>query len=593
MKKNIEIYVKETVKSLYSIDAERDKLNISIEKTKEGIIGDYTIVVFPFLKFSKKNVADTAKEIAVYIESHYKYIGSYNIIQGFINIKMTYEYWIDQLNKLCFDTAKNEEKTQNIMIEFSSPNTNKPIHLGHVRNNLLGDSISRILNEAGYNVTKVNLINDRGVHICKSMLAWIKWGNKATPETTGMKGDKLVGEYYVLFDKKYKEELKILKNQGFNDEEAQNKSQLMLEVRELLQKWESNDKETRKIWETMNSWVYKGFDETYKLLNIEFDKLYYESDTYLLGKQMVEKGLNDGIFTKDEDSSVWIDLTNEGLDRKIILRSDGTTVYITQDIGTAFQRFEEYNPQKLIYVVGSEQDYHFNVLKKIISKFNSEFANKIEHLSYGMVELPDGKMKSREGTVVDADDLINEMIENAKSISEESGRINEFDDETKEKTIKMIALGALKYYILKVDPKKQMLFNPKESIDFNGNTGPFIQYTHARICSVIRKSEELKIKYNGNVSTEQKLLEQEVQLILLLSEFNSTIKEAAEKYNPGIIANYLYLLAKNFNQYYHEYTILKAENATILHLRLIISQQVCYTLKKGLEILGIEAPEVM
>ena len=594
MKEIIEIYVKEAIKSLYSIDTDKENVNISIEKTREGISGDYTIVVFPLVKFSKKNVADTAKEIVVYIEKEYKnIIGSYNIIQGFLNLKMTYEYWIDQLNKLYFGLPNDKDKTKNIMVEFSSPNTNKPIHLGHVRNNLLGDSISKILDAVGYKVMKVNLINDRGIHICKSMLAWKKWGNGSTPESSCMKGDKLVGEYYVLFDKKYKEELQALKDKGLSEEEAQNQSQIMAEVRDLLKKWEDGDTETRQIWETMNSWVYKGFDETYKRLNISFDKLYYESNTYLLGKQMVTKGLSSGIFTQDSDGSVWIDLTNEGLDRKIILRNDGTTVYITQDIGTAFQRFEEYNPEKIVYVVGNEQDYHFNVLKKIISRFNSDYADKIEHLSYGMVELPEGKMKSREGTVVDADDLIDEMLETARNISEESGHINKFDDETKEKTLKMIALGALKYYILKVDPKKQMLFNPKESIDFNGNTGSFIQYTHARICSILRKAEEMKIKFNGNVSTEQKLLTQEVNLILLLSEFKSIIKEAALRYNPAVIANYLYELAKSFNQYYHEITILKANEANVLHLRLTISEKVCATIKKGLELLGIEAPEVM
>lgn len=592
METNIIKHVKEALTALYSTDNEL--INIQIEKTKSGIEGNFTIVVFPFVKFSKKSPIETAKDIGVYIKTRYEEIASYNVIQGFLNISMTHEYWVDRLNSLCFD--KNDISVNNnstIMVEFSSPNTNKPLHLGHIRNNLLGDSISKILSEIGNNVIKVNLINDRGIHICKSMLAWIKWGNGATPESTGLKGDKLVGDYYVLFDKKYKEEIKKLTEQGLNEEEAKNNAPLILEAREILKKWESGDPDIINIWATMNSWVYCGFDVTYKDLNINFDKLYYESQTYLLGKNIVNKGLEKGIFVRDEDSSVWIDLTNEGLDRKILLRSDGTTVYMTQDIGTAFQRFEEYNPDKLIYVVGNEQDYHFKVLKSILAKLNDNYSKKIEHLSYGMVELPEGKMKSREGTVVDADDLIHEMIETARNISSENGRIHELPEDEKEVIIKMIALGALKYYILKVDPKKQMVFNPKESIDFNGNTGPFIQYTHARICSILRNAESMKIKFYNKSSGETSLVDQEIELVSQLSEFNLIIKESAIKFNPGVIANYIYELVKLYNQYYHEYTILKEQDSKILHFRLLLSYKVANTIKKGMKLLGIDVPEIM
>lgn len=591
MEKNIVKYIKDALETIYSVDT--TKLNISVEKTREGIDGDFTVVVFPFVKFSKKKPEDTAKDLGVYIKSRFEDIAAYNIIKGFLNLKMTQEYWINRLNDLITDKKEVITNPKTLMVEFSSPNTNKPLHLGHIRNNLLGDSVSKILNAAGNNVIKVNLINDRGIHICKSMLAWMKWGENKTPEDTGIKGDKFVGDFYVLFDQKYKEQIKMLVENGMKEDEAKEQAELMQDAREILKKWESGDPEIRKIWEMMNTWVYQGFDITYNRLGISFDKLYYESNTYLSGKDIVKRGLNDKIFVRDEDNSVWIDLTDEGLDRKILLRSDGTTVYMTQDIGTAFQRFEEFNPDKLIYVVGNEQNYHFKVLKSILNKLQSGYSERIEHLSYGMVELPEGKMKSREGTVVDADDLMDEMISTARKISEESGKANDLPENEKEEIIRMIALGALKYYIIKVDPKKQMTFNPKESIDFNGNTGPFIQYTHARICSILRKAEKMKIKFNGKVSDETSLLDCEVELVAALTEYNNIVSDAAKKLDPGMIANYIYNLVKAYNQFYHDHSILKEKDSKILQFRLHLSQQVANTIKSGMGLLGIEVPEVM
>ncbi|MDD4149442.1 MAG: arginine--tRNA ligase [Bacteroidales bacterium] len=592
MEKNIIKYIKEGLETIYK--AEIYDLNISVEKTREGIDGDYTVVVFPLVKYSKKKPEDTARDLGVFIKQRFDDIASYNVIKGFLNFKMTQEYWINRLKKLTLnnDRQKNGGE-QKIMIEFSSPNTNKPLHLGHIRNNLLGDSVSRILKAAGNDVIKVNLINDRGIHICKSMLAWTKWGENSTPDSTNQKGDKLVGEYYVLFDKKYKEQIAELVNTGMTEDEAKEKAPLMLETREILQKWEAGDKDIRSTWAMMNSWVYDGFEQTYNKLGISFDKIYYESSTYLLGKELVSTGLEKGIFTKDPDNSVWIDLTEEGLDRKILLRSDGTTVYMTQDLGTAFERFDEFNPDKMIYVVGNEQDYHFNVLKKIVGRFDADYSSKIEHLSYGMVELPEGKMKSREGTVVDADDLIEEMILTATKISEESGKMDDLSESERERIIKMIALGALKYYIIKVDPKKQMTFNPKESIDFTGNTGPFIQYTHARICSILRKAEQMNIKFIGKISTETQLLNCEIKILSALTEFDEIINESANRLDPGIIANYIFSLAKEFNQFYHDHSILKEKNAEILQFRLQLSHQVARTIKNGMELLGIEVPEKM
>ncbi|MDD3740212.1 MAG: arginine--tRNA ligase [Bacteroidales bacterium] len=594
MEKNINKYIKEALSTLYSTDT--TNLVIPVEVTREGIEGDFTVVVYSFTKFSKKSPEYTAKDLGVFIKSKFEDIASYNIIKGFLNIRMSPEYWISRLNQISLETKVLSDDSllnHTMLIEFSSPNTNKPLHLGHIRNNLLGDSISRICAAAGIKVIRVNLINDRGIHICKSMLSWMKWGKNKTPKEKGVKGDKFVGDFYVLFEKNYKIQVAELINSGKTEEEAKTEAPLVLEARELLKKWEDGDPKVLKIWNMMNSWVYEGFEETYKSLGIYFDKVYYESQTYLLGKDIVLKGLSEGKFVKDPDSSIWIDLTDVGMDRKILLRSDGTTVYMTQDIGTAMQRFDDFDPDKMVYVVGNEQDYHFKVLKNIIACFNLERAQKIEHLSYGMVELPEGKMKSREGTVVDADDLIDEMIETAAKISEENGKIHELPDDEKHRIIKIIALGALKYYILKVDPKKQMVFNPNESIDFNGNTGPFIQYTHARICSVLRNAEKMKIKFNGKVSAETNMVDQEIELIAYLTRYNDSLVEAAKQYDPGIIANYVYGLVKEYNQYYHEYSILKETDSKIMQLRLSLSKNVAQVIKNAMDLLGIEVPEVM
>ncbi|MDD3859207.1 MAG: arginine--tRNA ligase [Bacteroidales bacterium] len=594
MEKNINKYIKEALSTLYSTDT--TNLVIPVEVTREGIEGDFTVVVYSFTKFSKKSPEYTAKDLGVFIKSKFEDIASYNIIKGFLNIRMSPEYWISRLNQISLETKVLSDDSllnHTMLIEFSSPNTNKPLHLGHIRNNLLGDSISRICAAAGIKVIRVNLINDRGIHICKSMLSWMKWGKNKTPKEKGVKGDKFVGDFYVLFEKNYKIQVAELINSGKTEEEAKTEAPLILEARELLKKWEDGDPKVLKIWNMMNSWVYEGFEETYKSLGIYFDKVYYESQTYLLGKDIVLKGLSEGKFVKDPDSSIWIDLTDVGMDRKILLRSDGTTVYMTQDIGTAMQRFDDFDPDKMVYVVGNEQDYHFKVLKNIIACFNLERAQKIEHLSYGMVELPEGKMKSREGTVVDADDLIDEMIETAAKISEENGKIHELPDDEKHRIIKIIALGALKYYILKVDPKKQMVFNPNESIDFNGNTGPFIQYTHARICSVLRNAEKMKIKFNGKVSAETNMVDQEIELIAYLTRYNDSLVEAAKQYDPGIIANYVYGLVKEYNQYYHEYSILKETDSKIMQLRLSLSKNVAQVIKNAMDLLGIEVPEVM
>ncbi|MCF0206138.1 MAG: arginine--tRNA ligase [Bacteroidales bacterium] len=593
MEKSVVNYIGEVLSDLYVLDY--NKLNITLDRTKPGIEGDFTMVVFPYVKYSKKSPVDTAKEIGVALKARCEDVDSYNVIQGFLNITMTHEYWLKKLNNMSLGANADADNAgkPTIMVEFSSPNTNKPLHLGHLRNNFLGDSVSRIIKAAGNNVVKVNLVNDRGIHICKSMIAWLKWGEGATPESRGVKGDKLVGDFYVLFNNKFKEEVAKLKESGLTDEEAEKQSPLMRETREMLQKWEAGDEEVRKVWNMMNSWVYAGFNETYNKIGISFDRIYYESQTYLLGKSIVTKGLERGVFTRDADSSVWIDLTDEGLDRKILLRSDGTTVYMTQDIGTAAQRFEEYNPEKLIYVVGNEQDYHFNVLRKIVQRLGENYYDKIFHLSYGMVELPEGKMKSREGTVVDADDLVADMIETARAISEENGKLGDLDEAEKNRIIEMIAIGALKYFILKVDPKKQMVFNPKESIDFNGNTGPFIQYTHARICSILRKAKALNLNVQKKISEEVRLLDKEVSIISTLSSFPKIVTDAANKLDPGTIANYVYNLCKEYNQFYHDYSILNETDANVIQLRLLLSQQVAHTIKEAMNLLGIDVPEVM
>jgi arginyl-tRNA synthetase len=572
--------VKATLSKLYSVEIQ--DADIQIDKTKDGFVGHYTVVVFPFVKFSKKKPEDIANEIGICLQRDSDIVSSYNVVKGFLNICCTAEAWIYELNELNFEINSGDK--QKIMLEFSSPNTNKPLHLGHIRNNLLGESISRILKKNNNEVIKVNLVNDRGIHICKSMWAWMTYGNNQTPESTATKGDKFVGNFYVLFNEK---------QQQFENQADKSMPSPLQEAQALLVKWEQGDDNVIKTWKLMNEWVYQGFEVTYKSLGISFDKTDYESTTYLLGKKYIQQGLADKIFERAADGSVFIDLTNEGLDRKILLRADGTTVYITQDIGTAITRLDNDKPDTLIYVVGDEQIYHFEVLQKIIAKLRSEYTNKIEHLAYGMVELPEGKMKSREGTVVDADDLIAEMYETAKEIAETSGKINDLDPLSKQQTLYQIALGALKYYILKVDPKKQMVYNPKESIDFNGNTGPFIQYTYARIASVLRKAEEQKICYTSKISVATSLLEIEIKLISILVNFKEIIAEAAQRRSPAVIANYVYDLAKTFNKFYQDHSILKETNTNVLLMKLTISARVGKTIKEAMELLGIEVPEKM
>lgn len=590
METNLQEHVRHAIKALYSIEPLGNE--IIIERTRQNIEGDYTLPVFMLSKRLRKKPADTAKELGVYIKSRCSSISSYNVLHGFLNIKMQTDYWIDKLNNFNL-TPRVEKNKQTYMIEFSSPNTNKPLHLGHVRNNLLGDSIARILSYVGINVIKANLVNDRGIHICKSMLAWQKWGEGASPEQKGIKPDKFVGEFYVLFDKKYKQELAELQATGLSLEQAETQSQLMQQARKLLLKWEAGDEEVLKIWKMMNDWAYKGFDITYESLNIHFDKIYYESQTYIRGKKIVEQGLEKEVFYKENDGSIWINLEKHELDKKILLRSDGTTVYMTQDLGTIAQRFDDYNLDRIIYVVGNEQDYHFNALKCIYSYIDKLNADKIYHLSYGMVELPEGKMKSREGTVVDADDLILQMIEHGKQIAEKQGKINQLSQNEQDIIIKMIAVGALKYYMIKVAPQKQMLFNPNESIDFNGNTGPFIQYTYARICSILRNAEKMNIKFRGKVSENANPVNIEIELLAILASFEFKVQEAANKLDPSIIANFVYELAKTYNQYYHEYSILKETNINNMHFKLLLSQHVANTINVSMGLLGIQVPEIM
>jgi arginyl-tRNA synthetase len=568
---------------------------ITFQKTRPEFSGDITLVTFPFLKISGKGPEQTALELGNYLKENCKEVADFNVIKGFLNIEISANYWLDffktiSQNKKFGFAEKESGKT--IMVEYSSPNTNKPLHLGHIRNNLLGYSVAEILKANGHKVIKANLINDRGIHICKSMLAWKKWGNGETPENTGIKGDHLVGKYYVEFDKHYKTEINELISKGISKEEAEKQAPIMQEVQEMLRKWEAGDEETLSLWKMMNEWVYEGFEKTYKALGIDFDKIYYESQTYLLGKNMVEEGLQKGVFYKKDDGSVWIDLTAEGLDHKLLLRSDGTSVYITQDIGTAIERFKEF-PQLdgLIYTVGNEQDYHFKVLFLILDKLGYKQAKNCYHLSYGMVELPHGKMKSREGTVVDADDLIEEMIQTAAEKSKERGKTENMNEAELNELNKMIGLAALKYFILKVDPKKKMLFNPEESIDMNGNTGPFIQYTHARIRSLIRKAKELFNNY-ASVSTSLPGKE-EISLLKQLYYFPQVITESGEKYDPSHIANYIYDLAKQFNQYYADVAILKEENESLKALRIQLSEAVGNIIKNGMQLLGINVPEKM
>lgn len=566
---------------------------INLEQTKKEFAGHVTFVVFPFIRFTKKSPEDTANLIGEYLKANCEEVADFNVIKGFLNIVLSDDYWLkvftEEISTSSFgQLPANQEK---VMVEYSSPNTNKPLHLGHVRNNLLGFSVAEILKAAGYEVIKTNLVNDRGIHICKSMLAWQKFGNGETPQSIGLKGDKLVGKYYVIFDQEYKKEIEVLKAEGKTEDEAKKQAPLILSAQAMLQKWEAGDEEVISLWKMMNDWVYAGFDETYKALGVDFDKYYYESNTYLLGKDIVVEGLAKEVFFKKEDGSVWIDLTADGLDEKLVRRADGTSVYMTQDLGTAQLKYDDFKMQQSLYVVGNEQDYHFKVLFLILNKLGKIWAQGLYHLSYGMVDLPSGKMKSREGTVVDADDLIEEMKETAKQKTEELGKVDNFEEAEKEELYRMIGLGALKYFLLKVEPKKRLLFDPKESIDFQGNTGPFIQYTHARIKSVLGKYE--RDLANITFQNPDSLTETEVELIQLLSKYPETLIQAAKDYNPAAIANYAYDLAKTYNKFYQTESILKVEEEDLKIFRLKISYHTASTLKKAMNLLGIEMPERM
>ena len=567
--------------------------NIQIQKTRKEFEGDYTVVVFPLLRASKKSPEATATELGEKIVATTPEIRGFNVIKGFLNLVVDASFWASRFEEIVatenFGMAEPSGRT--IMIEYSSPNTNKPLHLGHIRNNLLGYSVATILKANGHNVIKVNLVNDRGIHICKSMLAWQLYGGGETPESSGMKGDHLVGKYYVEFDKHYKAEVKALVAEGMSEDEAKKKAPIMVAAQEMLRKWEAKDSEVYSLWETMNGWVYEGFDVTYKALGVDFDKVYYESQTYLLGKSLVEDGLQKGVFFRKEDNSVWIDLEADGLDQKLLLRGDGTSVYMTQDLGTALSRFEENSLDDMIYVVGNEQNYHFQVLKLVLKKLGYEWSDNIFHLSYGMVELPEGKMKSREGTVVDADDLIADMIGTAREMSQELGKLDGVSEEDAAAISEMVGLGALKYFILKVDPKKTMLFDPRESIDFNGNTGPFIQYTHARIRSILRKAEESGVTTEGYAKAQ--LLPEEIELIKALSEYPATVRVAGQQFAPSVIAAYAYDLAKQFNGYYHDHSILKEERTEVRALRLMLASEVARVIRSAMSLLGINVPERM
>ena len=581
----------EAVNQLFNTQVEPNLLAVQRTIPAYRDQGDFSLVVFPLLKISRKSPEETANMIGNALLDSMPEAMSFGVVKGYLNIRIKTDYWIqilaDQFSTELYG-IKQPDQGNPVVVEYSSPNTNKPLHLGHIRNNLLGYSVSQLLKATGNNVVKVNLVNDRGIHICKSMLAWKLFGNGETPQSGGKKGDKLVGDFYVHFDKKYKEELAELKANGLSEEEATAKSVLMLQAREMLLKWEARDQETLGLWNRMNSWVYEGFDITYRRLGVDFDKIYYESQTYLLGKKIVEEGLEKGVLTKKADGSVWIDLTAEGLDEKLLLRSDGTSVYMTQDLGTAQLRSDDFAPQKLIYVVGNEQNYHFDVLKLILQKLGRPWADSIFHLSYGMVELPEGKMKSREGTVVDADDLMDEMIATARAMTEELGKIEDFNSSEAESLYNMVGLGALKYFILKVDPKKNMTFNPRESIDFNGNTGPFIQYTHARIKSVLRKAGE-DVAFQNVAELHSK----ETDLLILLYQFPQVLQQAASDLSPSTLANYLFDVAREYNQFYHELTILKEENPAKRALRLALSQLTSSVIKNGMKLLGIDVPEKM
>ncbi len=579
----------EAVKALFNTDI--DTSAVTLQDTRKEFEGQVTVVTFPFIKLSKKSPEETGALLGEYLVNNTEEVLAYNVVKGFLNLSIGDAYWISALSTI-FNTSnygKLAPKNSKVMVEYSSPNTNKPLHLGHVRNNLLGYSVAEILNYAGYEVIKANLVNDRGIHICKSMLAWEKFGNGETPQSSGLKGDHLVGKYYVEFDKAYKKEIETLISQGFTEEQAKKEAPLIVEAQNMLLKWEQKDAHVLQLWKMMNDWVYAGFDVTYKAMGVNFDQYYYESNTYSLGKDIVDEGLSKGVFFKKEDGSVWIDLTEDGLDQKLVLRGDGTSVYITQDVGTAQMKYEQYHMDRSIYVVGNEQEYHFKVLFLILKKLGKPWANGLFHLSYGMVDLPSGKMKSREGTVVDADDLISEMIQSAKEQSEALGKITDFAEEEKHNLYKLIGMGALKYYLLKVDPKKRLLFDPNESIDLQGHTGPFIQYSYARIQSILRKAE-LALNANTNIT---ELNANEKECIMLMLKYPSIIEEAANAYSPALLSNYLYELAKTFNKFYHDDPILKLEDSERLNFRLLICKNISGIISSGMALLGIEVPERM
>ena len=593
----------QAIKELYHTEA--DEKLIQLQKTKREFEGHLTLVVFPLLRISRKKPEETANDLGKYLQQHTELIAGYNVVKGFLNLVIASQTWLSLLE----DVAAQEqygfkpisEASPLVMIEYSSPNTNKPLHLGHVRNNLLGWSVAQIAQAGGNRVVKTNIVNDRGIHICKSMLAWLKYGNGETPQSSGKKGDHLIGDYYVAFDKHYRQEIKELAQkfeaQGFTAEEAKAKAEaespLMQEAREMLRKWEQNDSEVRNMWKKMNDWVYEGFDETYKALGVSFDKIYYESQTYLVGKALVEEGLKKGLFFRKDDGSVWADLTADGLDEKLLLRADGTSVYMTQDIGTAKLRYEDYPIDRMVYVVGNEQNYHFQVLSLLLDRLGFKWGKSLVHFSYGMVELPNGKMKSREGTVVDADDLIEGMIAEARRTIEEAGKFDDMEEKEKTEVARIVGLGALKYFLLKVDARKNMLFNPEESIDFNGNTGPFIQYTYARIRSVLRKAIEAGIQIPNTLPQQTPINNKETELIQRISDFANIVQDAANDFSPSTIANYCYELVKEYNQFYHDYSILREENEQIRALRLVLSQQVAKVVSLGMGLLGIEMPERM
>ena len=581
--------VSRAVAELYAVEVSAE--SIVPQATRKEFEGNLTVVVFPFLKASRKSPEATATELGEWLVANEAAVEKFNVVKGFLNISIKSDFWIDVLNDVAnaddFGIKPVTDESQLVMVEYSSPNTNKPLHLGHVRNNLLGYSLSLILKANGYKVVKTNIVNDRGIHICKSMLAWQKWGDGITPEKAGKKGDHLIGDFYVEFDKHYKAELKALKESGLSDEEAEKQSTLMQEAREMLRKWEQNDPEIRGLWKTMNEWVYAGFDDTYKRMGVDFDKIYYESDTYLEGKDLVLGGIEKGIMYRKEDNSVWADLTADGLDHKLLLRGDGTSVYMTQDIGTAKLRYQDYPIDKMVYVVGNEQNYHFQVLALLLDKLGFKWGKDLVHFSYGMVELPHGKMKSREGTVVDADDLMDEMINSAAEASAE--RMKDIPADEAAEIARVIGLGALKYFLLKVDPRKNMMFNPQESIDFNGNTGPFIQYTYARIQSVLRRAKEQA----AVLSVKPVPSEKEVTLIQKIADFPSVVEDAGRNYSPAVIANYCYDLAKEYNQFYHDYPILKEEDENLRAMRLLLSSVTARTLKSAVALLGIEMPNRM